>query len=134
MNIIICLDDRGGMTFLKKRQSKDEAVCKDIIKDTENHNLFVTEYSKKLFPENTVTVSANPMIFASEGDYCFIEREDIIPYLHTAESLIIYRWNRLYPADKNFDISPEDFGLFLKEKTEFSGKSHEKITKEIYTR
>ena len=47
------------------------------------------------------------------------------------EQFIIYRWNRVYPADVSVEIGAE---WKLTETEEFLGFSHEKITKEIYCR
>ena len=80
-----------------------------------------------------VIVVDNPLSQAQKQDVCFIEAEDITPYRDSVESWIIYRWNRRYPADTWFSIDlHEDWKLA--EITEFAGYSHEKITKEIYTR
>jgi len=48
------------------------------------------------------------------------------------EAVILYRWNRTYPADLRFDWTPSDF--YLESAVEFPGNSHEKITREIYQR
>jgi len=45
------------------------------------------------------------------------------------EGLILYRWNRTYPADLYFTLSLE--GWTLERREEFAGSSHEKITKEV---
>ncbi|MFR4122966.1 MAG: hypothetical protein ACLT0W_12285 [Clostridium sp.] len=46
--------------------------------------------------------------------------------------MILYKWNRVYPADQYFamDLS----GWKLVETVEFPGSSHEKITEERYER
>ena len=50
------------------------------------------------------------------------------------DTLIIYRWNRLYHSDVKFDVDVKKSGYKLKSSTEFAGSSHDKITKEIYVR
>ena len=50
------------------------------------------------------------------------------------EKIILYRWNRKYPADFRFDINLEDSEWKLAETREFTGSSHEKITEEVYVR
>ena len=48
------------------------------------------------------------------------------------EKVILFKWNRNYPADTFFSL---DLSGYTLEKTEdFAGNSHEKITKEIYRR
>ncbi len=134
MNIIICIDDGGAMTFLGKRQSRDKAVCRDIINSAGGSRILVTEYSLSLFGEGEVTSVKDPLKEASADDFCFIENENITPYLEKANRLIIYKWNRLYPSDKNFVFLPKEHGFFQVERTDFKGKSHKKITKEVYAK
>ncbi len=50
------------------------------------------------------------------------------------EGLVLYRWNRRYPADVYLDIRPEPPGWRLVSREEFSGSSHPRITKEVYQR
>ena len=46
--------------------------------------------------------------------------------------LIVYKWNRKYPADFRLDLDLSQWNL--KEQIEFVGNSHEKITREIYVK
>ena len=46
----------------------------------------------------------------------------------------MYRWNRVYPADTYFDIDLVKEGFVLRDTRELEGNSHEKITKETFTR
>ncbi len=46
------------------------------------------------------------------------------------KKLIIFKWNRVYPADQYLDIDPEKMTKVQEE--EFVGFSHEKITMEVY--
>ena len=48
------------------------------------------------------------------------------------EGLILYRWNRAYPSDVRWELDLSQFALT--ERAEFSGTSHETITRERYTR
>ena len=65
---------------------------------------------------------------AGQGEYCFCELQ--LPQ-SGVETIIVYRWNRHYPADQIF---PEEWlqCRSLKESREFAGSSHEKITREVY--
>lgn len=135
MDIIICLDDRNGMLFHHRRQSRDREVIRDMLQECAGRKLLVSPFSAGLFEKGArgVIVVDNPLSQAQNQDVCFIEAEDITPYRDSVESWIIYRWNRRYPADTWFSIDlHEDWKLA--ETTEFAGYSHEKITKEIYTR
>ena len=55
-----------------------------------------------------------------------------VPGYSKSESVVLYKWNRVYPADQYFamDLS----GWKLVETVEFPGSSHEKITEERYER
>ncbi len=128
MKVIVCLGERGGMSFNGRRQSRDRLVTEDIL-NTAGGELTVAPCSVKLFGERTVTVTEDPL--DTEG-YCFIEDRGAAEALSRIDTLIIYRWNVLYPMDRVFDIDPVATGFALTERTEFAGYSHEKITKEVY--
>lgn len=128
MKLIVCLDDNNGMMFNKRRQSRDEILIENVLELCKDEKLYTNEYSLKLFPENSVEICENPA--EMENRYCFAENflvneEDI-------EEVIVYKWNRLYPADTYFNIDLENWNLT--ETVEFEGSSHEKITREIYRR
>ena len=55
------------------------------------------------------------------------------PYKDKINSVIVYKWNRQYPSDMKLDIEPSE-GRVLVSSVEFAGYSHEKITKEVYSR
>ena len=64
-------------------------------------------------------------------EYVFQELETLDTGDKRIELFIIYRWNRVYPADVSVEIGTE---WKLTETEEIPGFSHEKITKEIYCR
>ena len=134
MTIIVCVDDRGGMTFGGKRVSRDRAVYSDIAKMFPGKPIYMAEYSRSLFASSgaPITVSDSFLDMAGQGDICFVENRSLKKYVDKIESLIIYKWNRTYPFDTTFDIDIVNTSLRLTSAEEFSGNSHEKITKEIY--
>ena len=134
MRVIVCIEDRGGMTFNNRRVSRDRAVISDILESIKGKRLLAEEYSKILFSEFSCDVkfSDSPLSEAEKNDTCFVERESLLPYADKINSLTIYRWNRRYPFDKSLDVTPEGLGLRLLETRELEGYSHEKITKETY--
>ena len=131
MKLIFCLDDRNGMMFNGRRQSQDRILRNRISAMTQGHKLIMSRYSTKQFEiyKNVVT---NDDFFNIEDcdDYCFIE--DMPFSLEGVDEIIIYRWNRHYPADVHFniDLLKEGFALYSTE--DFVGSSHEKITEEKY--
>ncbi|MBQ7337184.1 MAG: ribonuclease Z [Clostridia bacterium] len=137
MKLIVCIDDRGGMAFNQRRQSRDRALCEDVasmVRD-EGVTLFCSPYSAPLFAELSPFSLCEDADYAARAgvhDYCFCERESPAAYAPKATMLIVYRWNRHYPSDLKFDISLDAWTL--QTTREFAGNSHEKITKEIYVK
>ena len=128
MKLIVCLDDNNGMMFNKRRQSRDKILIENVLEICKGEKLYTNEYSAKLFPENSVEVIENPAEF--ENGYCFAE--NFLVNEENVEEIIVYKWNRLYPADTYFNINLENWTLA--EVVDFEGSSHEKITRERYVR
>ncbi len=132
LTVFICLDKGGGMLFNERRQSRDSKVIADIINSVGEDDLYIKPFSSELFSQaDGIIESAAPF---DERDAKFIFAEDMISraQLEKADKLIIYRWNKVYPADVYFDFSPTSEGMRLSYKLEFAGSSHECITKEVY--
>ena len=128
MYIIICLDDNNGLAFNHRRQSQDRIVAEDIRKTVGEKKLWITDYSRKLFHSvSNLEISENQ----KEKANVFQELETLDTGDKRIEQFIIYRWNRVYPADVSVEIGTE---WKLTETEEFPGFSHEKITKEVYCR
>ena len=128
MKLIVCVDDKNGMMFNNRRQSRDKILIENMLEFCKGEQLYIDEYSAVLFPENSVVVCEN---FENvENGYIFVE--DTLPNEEKIQEIIIYKWNRVYPADTYFNISIEDWTLT--EIINFEGSSHEKITRERYVR
>ena len=132
MTVIAAIDNRNGMLFNGRRQSKDEELRKRVLALAREHLLWVNEYSAKQFREESEILTVNNAFLelAGEEDFCFAETEPLLPYLDKIDRLILYRWNRDYPGDSFLDLPYEDWEMVSF--CEFVGKSHEKITEEIY--
>ena len=132
MTLVVCLDDRLGMMFNRRRQSRDRVLIAELMAHIGDRRLVVTPYSAPLFPADNprITVAEDPWTVADEEDFIFIEDADPTAAWERVTSVLIYRWNRAYPADKHFkgDLS----GFRLCETYEFAGSSHDKITKEVW--
>jgi hypothetical protein len=131
MKIIVCLDERNGMLFNRRRQSSDQVVCQKIIELAKDSLLWMNIYSGKLFSSEKLNVTEDFLAQAGPGEYCFVENTDVLSYRKQIEKIYVFRWNRVYPADTVF---PET--LLVGEKVtvaEFPGKSHAKITLEVYS-
>ena len=137
MIIIACVDDNMGMMFNRRRQSQDRVLTEHILEATKGKKLWMNHYSEKQFSENDapqINVDDNFMSEAGDGEYCLVEDCDVTPYLRWVEKVILYRWNRRYPADQTFSVDLAEGGWKLVHTEDFAGSSHEKITEEIYTR
>ena len=129
MTLYICLDDRNGLRFNHRRQSRDAVVLEDI-RSLCSGKLLIQPFSEKLIREAEI-----PYVLPPEPAADFFA-EDIPSdeILAGTGKLVIYRWNRQYPADVWWRPDLETLGFSLKEITEFPGNSHEKITREVYER
>ncbi|MBQ2736740.1 MAG: ribonuclease Z [Clostridia bacterium] len=134
MKVIACLDDRCGMMFNNRRQSRDRILIEDVIKDLGKEKIYISPYSQLLFEgtDAKIKVSDNPLEAAKGDGVCFIEDKHLSEYKSEIDILVIYRWNRHYPCDFYFDLDINEYKLV--ESRDFEGSSHEKITKEVYKR
>ena len=128
MKLIVCLDDNRGMLFNNRRQSRDRVLIENILEYCKGKKLYTNEYSAKLFPENSVEIIED--MNEIRNGYCFAENFTVNE--NDVEEIIIYKWNRVYPADVYFNIDLN--GWKLSETMDFEGSSHDKITREIYVR
>ena len=133
MIVIACLDNRGGMAFGGRRQSRDHVLCKRIVSLVGNDILYMSEYSKKLFEDSDNIIADGDFLDkATSGDYCFIELESLSNYEEKIEKLIVYRWNRDYPYDIKFEINLSKWKMISQ--SEFKGSSHDNIIEEVYVK
>lgn len=137
MNIIVCLDDKNGMMFNKRRQSQDKILRLNIKNLVKNKNLFMNSYSYKLYKDidnGNLKICENFLDECDDNDFCLVEDKLLSNYINKITTLIIYNWNRVYPSDLYFDINLKNQNWTLIDEEEFEGSSHEKITKKIYRR
>ena len=133
ITVAITVDDKMGLAFNKRRQSRDRNLIADLCSKT-NGDIYVCAYSAPLFEEfiDRIKVVDEPLIQCPDGGICFVEMTQLKEHIVDISRLIIYHWNRHYPSDKKLDIEPHMFGFKMTAKYEFVGSSHEKITKGIY--
>ena len=135
MILVVCVDDSFGMLFNRRRQSSDSEVVKKILELSGNKRLLINSFSRSLFDENqALCIDDDFLINASEGEYCFAEDVDVAPYISRAEKIVLFRWNRRYPADLFFPSNILEDGWKLEYAQDFPGNSHKKITMEVYCR
>lgn len=131
MIVALCVDDNMGMLFFGRRQSRDKAVLDDFLKAAEEGKAYIRSFSAKLFDGREVIIDDDCLENAGEDDYCFIENADISPYASKISRIILYKWNRDYPYDFTFKM-PDGFQLL--NTYEFTGNSHDNITREEYVK
>ena len=131
MTLVLCLDDGAGRMFNHRRQSRDRLQMADLLATVGDRRLLVSPYTAALIPPEAKNVTVTETFdTAREEDVVFLEDGDPAPLWDAVKTLVIYRWNRHYPADVRFEWDLSGFRLESRE--EFPGKSHEIITKEVY--
>ena len=132
MKVFVCVDNAFGMAFNRRRQSRDRILNEDVIK-TAQTRLLCTSYSEPLLCAHPhLLVSEDPLADATETDFVFVEKTYLSCAFDRIDTLILYHWHRDYPSDMKFDLNLSDFHLVSTE--DLVGYSHDKITKEIYTK
>lgn len=135
MIIAVCVDGRGGMLFNHRRQSQDRAQREDLLKFCGGRRLWIAPCSAPLFT-GWAEVQADEEFLdkAEAGEVCFVEDRPIAPIAERVEAMVVYDWDRAYPADVHLDFDPVAAGFALTEEREFRGTSHERIIRRLYER
>ena len=82
MNVIVCLDDKNGMLFNKRRQSQDKILRLNIKEFIHNKNLFMNNYSYKLFKDidtGNIKVSEDFLNLSHDG-FFLVEDKSLKPH------------------------------------------------------
>ena len=133
MKICVCLDKKIGMMFFGKRQSQDAVQRERFLSLVGNNKLWMSDYSAKLFGDlPNIVVDENYSANAGADDYCFVEDQSFD--ISKCSTVVIYKWNRQYQADKSFTVNLKAEGFKKISTHNFAGSSHDKITEEIYER
>lgn len=132
MKAIICIDQNKGMIFNHRRQAKDKALVEKVLEITKNSVLYMTEYSKRIFPfSENIRIIQKDFHRKSDG-FWFIEEK--IEDISVFEEIYIFNWNTIYPADIYFPYHLEQEGFSLASVEDFKGNSHDIITLSLYRR
>ncbi|MBE5935230.1 MAG: hypothetical protein E7262_05500 [Lachnospiraceae bacterium] len=162
MKLIVCVDKNNGMMFNNRRQSRDIEVIKDILGNIDgslwigqySKELFVDYFEKnnitfEQLDNNIINASIDGKKFEIVVDekrgveYYFIERnvndllmeldnETVKDYTNNIDEIILYNWNKVYPADVQFEVDLSQYSKV--ESVEFKGNSHDVITKYVYSK
>ena len=132
MTVIICLDDYNGMAFNKRRQSRDSCVTEDLKAEFSSDGIKISPYSEKLFSAVDVKYTVCEDLASERDGVLFVETFDPSICSDHIHRLVIYRWNRHYPADLFCTLEPSRAEWKQVSVKEFCGTSHELITREIF--
>lgn len=127
MILALCVDNRMGVSFMGKRLSKDRLLREKLLEHS-GGKLRMSVYSGKQFGLGVYS-GEDYLSGAGEEDWCFAENMDFLGYLDRIQRIVLFKWNRDYPADVHFSL-PEGWSLDHAE--DFPGNSHETITMEVY--
>ena len=127
MILTVCVDNRMGLMFNRRRLSKD-ALLREKLLALSGGQIRMSLYSAKQF-EVPVYAGDDYLSGAQPGDWCFVENGDYQEYVSQIEKIVLFKWNRDYPADLYF-VFPGQWNLTSTE--DFPGNSHETITMEVY--
>lgn len=128
MTLYICLDDRNGLRFNHRRQSRDSAVLEDI------RSRLAGPLGIDAFSETLIREAEIPYVLSQDTADFFTEDLPSEELLEKTEILVIYRWNRHYPSDVTWEPDLSGMGFVLTDTSDFPGTSHECITREVYCR
>lgn len=139
MIVIVTVDDRNGLMFNQRRLSQDRVLRQHILALSAQSVLWMNAYTEKQFLQDgpitgQIHVDDAFMEKAAAGEYCFVENRAIASYEKEIEQIVLFKWNRKYPADVflDIDIAKKPWKRISTE--DFPGSSHEKITQEVYGR
>lgn len=127
MIVALCVDNRMGLMFNRRRLSKDALLREKLLTISEGE-LRMSPYSAKQFEEE-VYAGEDYLSGAAQNQWCFVENDDYAAFSDRIEKIVLFQWNRDYPADLFFAF-PGEWRLTCSE--DFPGKSHEVITMEVY--
>ena len=133
MTVILCVGSRGEMLFGGRRVSRDGHILADIAK---LGKIVASPFSEKYLKGAGLdfTVMDEPLKNADTNATVFIEEPPIAPYKDRIDRMIVYDFGEVYPLDVTLDITPAALGLSPVSVTEFAGKAHKLIKKEIFER
>lgn len=133
MSVFICVDEKMGLLFREKRLSRDRQVIHDIV-EIAHSPIYIESYSAVLFnglcDDFVIKECLEPQL--TKNYCCFLENMQINNFIHSADEVIIYSWNRIYPSDFFLDVDFIKYNFKNVSTHDFKGHSHDKITRRIF--
>lgn len=131
MTLVACVDDKFGLQFNHRRQSQDRVLREKLLSMVET-KLYMSPYSGKMFgPDEKIVAADDYLSRAGADDWAFAEDDAYASYADKIDRIVLFRWNREYPADVRFAFPGQ---WHLESQQDFAGSSHDKITTEMYQR
>ena len=127
MILAVCVENRMGISFMGKRLSKD-CLLREKLVSMAGGRLRMSVYSGKQFGPD-VYMAPDYLSEAGPEDWVFAENTEYLDYADRIDRIVLFKWNRDYPADVYFSF-PGDWNMISSEN--FPGNSHETITMEVY--
>lgn len=136
MILAVCLDDKYGMSFLGRRQSRDREVSAHILSRLGKGKLWLDHSSAELFNKDDPRITLTEALpeNCDHEDVIFCENLSFAGDLTRFSGIWMYRWNCVYPADVYFPIDEVKENFNMAESVDFAGFSHDRITLEVYNR
>lgn len=131
MHLVVCVDERDGLSFAGRRLSSDCILTDYILSLSAHSRVWIAPYSEKLFAGNNICISVDYFNKCQPGEYCFLEKEISHISKDILESVTLCKWNRRYPATEFFHRELLT-GMRLISTEDFPGNSHDRITVERY--
>ena len=112
IKVAITVDDKMGLAFNNRRQSRDKNLIADMC-NKHSGDIYITSKSALLFEgyEDRIKIVDDPLCDCPDGGFCFVEMTHLAHHVDSIEELTVYHWNRLYPSDKKLDIDIEKCGF-----------------------
>ncbi len=144
MILIVCVDDKLGLSFGNQRQSRDRELTKRILAKVGKMPAWTNGYTAKMLfsgddnnrPSNW-SLSEEPFRMATRGEVCFMEAmpaQEIRDAMDAGsiEAIWMYFWNRIYPSDNQFPLDMNERQWGKVSEAEFEGYSHPVMLEVVY--
>ena len=116
---------------IKQLEAESNVLKSERIRQYESYAEGIITKEKYMMKKMQITDRMNGIQAEIETltRFCFVEGENLAGYEGKITEIVLYKWNRDYPADVFFEVDLSKWRL--EERKDFSGYSHEKITKEL---
>ena len=105
MTLILCVDDRGGLSFNGRRQSQDRRVREDLLTMAAGGALWMDDYSRRQFTElrQYIRFEAGNIILGEAGNEITLRIEnDRVSFLDAGAEVAYFSDKQLHVLDGRF--------------------------------